>query len=174
MLVEAGIPTVCGSTGWLENFESIASKVKGNGGSFFYASNYSIGMNLIFRLTEYAAKFMNNYPEYEVDIEEIHHTEKKDMPSGTAITLVEKLIKNLDRKKSWVLNETAKDSEIAIAAVREPNVPGTHNITFRSAIDTIELSHTAHSRLGFAHGAIVAGEWLLGKKGVYGMDDLLK
>ena len=173
-LISAGIPTVCGSTGWLAHWNEIAHLVKEKNGSFFYASNYSMGMNLLFKLTELAGRFMNELPDYDIDIEEIHHTEKKDIPSGTAITLAEKLIHEVSRKTSWVANEKASSEQLKISALREPGVPGTHTITFSSAIDTIEMSHTAHSRMGFADGAVRAGEWLLGKKGIYTMDDFLK
>jgi 4-hydroxy-tetrahydrodipicolinate reductase len=130
-------------------------------------------MNLLFHLTEVAARFMKNHPEYDISIEEIHHTEKKDMPSGTAITLAERLMRQLPDKKTWQLNEESREDSIGISALRQPNVPGTHTVSFSSAIDTIQLSHTAHSRMGFAQGAVRAGEWLLGKKGVFSMEDLL-
>ncbi len=172
-LIESGIPIVCGSTGWLDHWDIITEKVKEKNGTFFYASNFSLGMNLMFHLTEIAAKFMNELPDYDVEIEEIHHLEKQDKPSGTAITLAQKLISGLDRKKSWVLDRGTKPDEIEISAIREPDVPGTHTVSFSSSVDTIELSHTAHSRTGFATGAVKAGEWLLGKKGVFTMEDLL-
>jgi 4-hydroxy-tetrahydrodipicolinate reductase len=116
---------------------------------------------------------LNLHPDYEVSIEEIHHTEKKDMPSGTAITLAERIMRSMKAKKSWVLNEDSTPNSIGILAQRQPNVPGTHVVSFSSPIDTIQLSHTAHSRLGFASGAVQAGEWLLGKNGVFSMEDLL-
>jgi 4-hydroxy-tetrahydrodipicolinate reductase len=173
MLLEAGIPVVCGSTGWLDQWERISGIAKANNGSFFYASNFSLGMNLLFKLVQDASRFMDAFPEYEVDIEEIHHTEKKDMPSGTAITLAERILAEMKRKKSWELNANSTESTIGVNAIRQPDVPGTHTVAFRSAIDTIELSHTAHSRMGFAQGAVKAGEWLLGRKGVFTMNDLL-
>ncbi|HPI10179.1 MAG TPA: 4-hydroxy-tetrahydrodipicolinate reductase [Catalimonadaceae bacterium] len=173
-LISAGIPTVCGSTGWLSQWNEIAHLVKEKNGSFFYASNFSMGMNLLFKLAELAGRFMNELPDYDIDIAEIHHTEKKDIPSGTAITLAEKLIHEVTRKTAWVVNDKPEAGQIQISALREPSVPGTHTITFSSAIDTIEMSHTAHSRMGFADGAVRAGEWLLGKKGIHSMDDFLK
>jgi len=172
-LIESGIPIVCGSTGWLENWDSISAKVKAAKGSFFYASNFSLGMNLMFHLTEIAAKFINELPDYDVDIEEIHHLQKQDKPSGTAITLAQKLIAGMERKKSWVLDKRTNSEEIEITSIRTPDVPGTHTVSFSSSVDTIQLSHTAHSRMGFASGAVKAGEWILGKKGVFTMEDLL-
>jgi len=170
-LIEAGIPIVCGSTGWLAQWEEISSMVNEKKGTLFYASNYSMGMNLLFNLAELAGKYLDQLPEYEVEIEEIHHTEKKDKPSGTAITLAEILLKEITRKKSWVLDMPSEETTIGVSAVREEDVPGTHTITFSSSADTIQMSHTAHSRLGFASGAVLAGEWLLGKHGIFGMKD---
>lgn len=173
VLLSNGIPVVCGSTGWLERWEEITQLTREKKGSLFYASNYSMGMNLMFQLTSLAARFLDQLTEYEVDIEEIHHTEKKDMPSGTAITLANHLLKNLKRKSNWKLNEASRGNQIGITCLREPHVPGTHIVHFQSPNDTIEITHTAHSRQGFALGALMAGEWLLGKKGVFGMEDLI-
>ncbi|HRH36031.1 MAG TPA: 4-hydroxy-tetrahydrodipicolinate reductase [Catalimonadaceae bacterium] len=173
ILIQSGIPVVCGSTGWMESWDHISDLAKLQKGSLFYASNFSMGMNLMFKLTEVAARFMNHLKEYEVQVEEIHHIEKKDMPSGTALTLTNRLIANMDHKKIWELNAPSSGNKIGISCLREPNVPGTHLVTFSSAIDTIEISHTAHSRNGFAAGALMAGEWLLTKKGVFGMEDLI-
>ena len=131
-------------------------------------------MNLMFYLTEIAGKFMNQLPEYDVAIEEIHHLEKKDKPSGTAITLAQILLNQLNRKKDWVLERNGNPESIEISAIRGPDVPGTHTVTFSSAVDTLEITHTAHSRMGFALGAIYAGEWLQGRTGVFNMGDLLK
>lgn len=172
-LIESGIPTVSGSTGWLQHFAQIEALVKLENGSFFYASNYSVGMNLTFKLVELAAQFLNHHPLYEVGIEEIHHTEKKDKPSGTAITLATKLIEKLDRKADWKLDQPSDNQSIGIKSIREEHVPGTHNIRFHSEIDDIEIRHTAHNRMGFALGAVLAAEWLVGKKGVFGMEDLI-
>lgn len=172
-LISAGVPVVAGSTGWLDDWDSVLKLVDEKKGAFFYASNFSLGMNLLFHLAGIAARFMQAHPEYDASIEEIHHTEKKDMPSGTAITLAERLIREMPRKKSWKLNVESEDDIIGISAIRQSNVPGTHTVTFSSAIDTIQLSHTAHSRLGFAMGAVRAGEWLQGKTGVFSMEDLL-
>lgn len=173
-LLSAGVPVVSGSTGWLNEWEEIRRHALESNGALFYSSNFSIGMNLLFHLTEVTARFMNFHPEYDIGIEEIHHTEKKDIPSGTAITLAERLIRHIRHKKTWKVNEESQGEVIGISARRQPAVPGTHTVSFRSAIDTIELSHTAHSRLGFARGAVLAGEWLAGKTGVFSMEDLLK
>lgn len=173
-LLSAGVPVVSGSTGWLNEWDAISRLALETKGALFYSSNFSVGMNLLFHLTEMAARFMNHHPEYDIGIEEIHHTEKKDIPSGTAITLAERLIRHIAHKKTWKLNEESHGEAIGISAIRQPAVPGTHTVSFRSAIDTIELSHTAHSRMGFARGAVQAGEWLAGKKGIFSMEDMLK
>ena len=174
LLLEAGIPIVCGSTGWLDNWKEVEALVHSAGGSLFYASNYSLGMNLMFKWAEVAGQFLNSLPEYEVDIEEIHHTEKRDIPSGTAITLAEILLAQLSRKTNWELSPNPAKDAIGITAIREPDVPGTHTVTFTSVVDTLQMTHTAHSRNGFALGAIRAGEWLMGKKGVFSMEDFLE
>jgi 4-hydroxy-tetrahydrodipicolinate reductase len=179
-----GWPVVCGTTGWLNHRTEIEQAVRDRRTAFFYASNYSIGVNLFFRLNKVLARFMNRYPSYHVSMTEIHHTEKKDAPSGTAITLAEGLLENLSQKSRWAVSETDKPTTadsgqgdladaIVIAAQREGNVPGTHVVRFESDVDRIEISHVAHSRQGFALGAVVAAEWLAGRQGVFGMDDLL-
>lgn len=174
-LLDAGIPTVCGSTGWTDKLPEIRKRVEKENLSFFYAPNYSIGMNFFFQLAEQAGRFLEQHPEYEIHIEETHHTEKKDIPSGTAISIAERLIKLVSRKTNWKLGPAKPNKDaIIIDANRTSNIPGTHSLSFSSAIDTIELCHTAHSRMGFAHGAVLAGEWLLGKKGFFGMEDLLQ
>ena len=174
LLMGENIPTVCGSTGWLDHWGQVEALVKLNKGAFFYASNFSMGMNLMFKLTDLAAKFMNQLKEYEVEIEEIHHLEKKDIPSGTAITLAQHITTGLDRKNQFVVNREAAEGEIHVKATRQPDVPGTHRVIWNSAIDTIEICHTAHNREGFATGAVLAAEWLQGKTGVFTMEDLLK
>jgi 4-hydroxy-tetrahydrodipicolinate reductase len=168
-----GIPVVCGTTGWLDHRPEIEQLCKDTKGAFFYASNYSIGVNIFFCLNEKLAEVMKQFPEYRADIEEIHHTEKKDSPSGTAITLAEGLLENYPAKKSWVNHPSPNAAELSILSKRIPNVPGTHTIHYTSAIDTIEITHTAHSREGFASGAVLAAEFLHGKQGVFGMNDLL-
>jgi 4-hydroxy-tetrahydrodipicolinate reductase len=174
---EQVVPVVCGTTGWLDKYdEVIAQCVKANG-TFFYASNYSIGVNIFFEINRRLASMMNNYDMYDVKMEEIHHTQKLDAPSGTAITLAQGIIENIERKTKWVNNpentEGVNKNEINITAKRIDPAPGTHIITYDSPIDSIEITHTAHSREGFATGAVVAAEWLAGKKGVFSMKDML-
>ncbi|MBW8358309.1 MAG: 4-hydroxy-tetrahydrodipicolinate reductase [Weeksellaceae bacterium] len=166
------IPVVCGTTGWLSqkpDIESIAGK---NSTAFLYGSNFSLGVNLFFALNEKLASLMNKFDEYGVQLEEIHHTHKKDAPSGTAITLAEGIIANDERFDAWKLEET-KDRELGIFAIREDEVPGTHKVFYRSDVDEIEIRHTAFSRNGFAQGAVIAAEWIIGKKGNFSMKDVL-
>lgn len=172
--IEKGIPVVSGTTGWLEKKAEIEKLCISKNGGFFYASNYSVGVNLFFHFNKILSKIMNGYPNYEVSMEEIHHTEKKDAPSGTAITLAEGIIENHSGIKSWINEAKASDDQLAIISKRIQNVPGTHTVFYNSPIDTIEIKHTAHSREGFAEGAVIAAEWLVGKTGVFGMDDMLK
>jgi 4-hydroxy-tetrahydrodipicolinate reductase len=171
--LKRGIPVVCGTTGWLTKKDEIHHLCESFHGTFFYASNYSMGVNLFFKLNEYLARMMNAFPAYEISIDEVHHTEKKDAPSGTAISLAEGIIKNIDRKKKWTSGAESPDA-IPIQSFRIDQVPGTHVVKYASAIDDLELRHTAHSREGFAKGAVLVAEWLPGKKGVLGMDDYLK
>lgn len=168
------IPVVSGTTGWTEKIQAIRALCDEHKGAFFYASNYSIGVNLFFVLNEYLASLMRNYPEYKVSLEEIHHTEKKDAPSGTAITLAEGILPNYPAKKIWTNSDSGKEDELPILSFREPEVPGTHRVIYQSLIDSIEIKHTAFSREGFAKGALLAAEWLPGKQGLFGMRDLLK
>jgi len=172
--LENNIPVVSGTTGWLDKKPAIEKLCKEKNSAFFYASNYSVGVNLFFHLNKILAKIMNNYPEYEVSTEEIHHTQKRDAPSGTAITLAEGIITNITRKGKWVNNKSSVENELEIISKRIDPYPGTHTINYHSNVDSIEIKHTANSREGFAEGAVVAAEWLYGKKGVFGMDDLLK
>jgi 4-hydroxy-tetrahydrodipicolinate reductase len=169
------IPVISGTTGWLERKPEIEQLALSKGGSFFYASNYSIGVNIFFRLNNYLAKIMEGQPDYKVKIEEIHHTEKKDAPSGTAITLAETIINKIDRIKRWDLNTDMVNSEhsLPITAIREDPAPGTHTVTYCSDIDDIEIKHTAHSRKGFALGAVLVAEWIKDRKGILSMDDFL-
>ncbi|TAE40278.1 MAG: 4-hydroxy-tetrahydrodipicolinate reductase [Runella slithyformis] len=170
----AGVPTVCGTTGWLQHRPEIESLCAENAAAFFYASNYSIGVHLFFRLNQYLAKIVAPYQStYDVSMTEIHHTEKKDAPSGTAITLAEGIFAEFPAKKTWVNQAEATENELPIVSLREGNVPGTHVVRYESAVDTLEIQHVAHSRDGFALGAVVAAEWLKGRQGVFGMDDLL-
>lgn len=168
-----GIPTVCGTTGWLDHRPEIEALCAKTDGAFFYASNYSIGVNLFFRMNKILAKLISPYPEYTVSMTEIHHIHKKDAPSGTAITLAEGILAENARLSGWGLEEGDGKTRLPIGAVREGEVPGTHVVTYDSDVDSIEIKHTAHSREGFALGAVVAAEWLAGKKGIFGMDDLL-
>jgi len=166
-----GIPVISGTTGWLSDYPKMVALCEDKNGSFIYGSNFSLGVNVFFELNEYLAKMMANLKQYNVSMEEIHHTQKLDAPSGTAITLAEGVIKNTDYS-NWTL-ETPNSNEIHIEAKRIENVPGTHSIFYDSEVDQIEIKHTAHSREGFALGAVVAAEWLVGKKGVFTMKDVL-
>ena len=171
---DAGIPVVCGTTGWLEHFEQIKSDCENKNATLLYASNFSIGVNLFFELNKKLAQLMSNRSEYECTIEEIHHTAKKDAPSGTAITIAENIIAFNPNKKNWVLGETDDKNSLSITSKRIDPAPGTHIVSYNSVIDNIEIKHTAHNRIGFATGAVLAAEFVLGKKGVYGMGDVLK
>ncbi len=177
--IAAGVPIICGTTGWLKHFDHIAALTKAQNSSFFYASNYSIGVNIFFEINKRLAEMMNTQPQYDVKMEEIHHTQKLDAPSGTAITLAEGIFQNIDRKTNWVCapenssNTEGSEKDIIITAKRIDPAPGTHTVTYDSPIDTIEITHTAHSREGFATGAVLAAEWLYGKKGVFSMKDML-
>lgn len=168
---ELNIPVVSGTTGWLEHYDEIIKICEQRNGSFLYASNFSVGVNLFFNLNRYLAKLMQPWDEYKVSIEEIHHTEKKDAPSGTAITIAEGIIEN-SAKKTWNLDAKSEE-EINIAAKRIADVKGTHIVSYDSEIDKIEIKHEAHSRDGFAIGAIIAAQWLQNKKGVHTMKDVL-
>jgi len=169
--LEKGIPVISGTTGWLADYQKMVDLCQKNNGSFIYASNFSLGVNVFFELNDYLAKMMANLEQYQVSMEEIHHTQKLDAPSGTAITLAEGIIKNTNYSQ-WTL-ENPKANEIQIEAKRIENVPGTHSIFYDSTVDQIEIKHTARSREGFALGAVVAAEWLVGKKGVFSMKDVL-
>ena len=169
----SNIPVVSGTTGWLsEGFDELKKIAESGKGGFFYASNFSIGVNLFFDLNRKLAKLMNDRSEYQISMSETHHTEKKDAPSGTAITLAEGIIDELDRKDGWKLDEGSKE-KIGITAKRIEGVPGTHEVEYRSNIDRITISHEAFSRKGFALGAISAAEFMVGKTGFYTMQDLL-
>jgi 4-hydroxy-tetrahydrodipicolinate reductase len=172
--IENGIPVASGTTGWLERKPEIETLCKTKGGTFFYASNYSVGVNLFFHLNKYLAKIMNAHPEYSISTTEIHHTAKKDAPSGTGITIAEGILENISRKKKWVNSESPNADELSIVSKRIDPYPGEHTITYSSPIDNIEITHTAHSREGFATGAVMAAEFIANKKGIFGMDDMLK
>ena len=166
------IPVISGTTGWLEHYSKMVQLCEDKQGAFIYASNFSLGVNIFFELNTYLAKIMSQFNQYSTSIEEIHHTQKLDAPSGTAITLAESIINNSDYS-SWALNEAKNPDELIIKAERIPNVPGTHTITYESIVDTIEIKHEAHNREGFALGAVIAAEWIVGKKGVFSMKDVL-
>ncbi|MHA7058003.1 4-hydroxy-tetrahydrodipicolinate reductase [Aquimarina sp. M1] len=167
----SGVPIVSGTTGWLDHYDHIISLCNEKKGGFIYASNYSLGVNLFFELNKKLAKMMSSVEGYDIQMEEIHHTQKLDAPSGTAITLAEGIIENTD-KGGWLLDQ-GDEKNISIVAKRIENVPGTHTVTYTSEVDDIEIKHTAHNRRGFALGAVVAAEWLYGKTGVFGMKDVL-
>lgn len=170
----AGVPVVSGTTGWLDRISEIKDKCANEGKTFFYASNFSIGVNLFFALNKQLAKMMNGFPGYEVTMTETHHIHKLDAPSGTAITLAEGILENIDRKERWTLEIAEKPTDLPIHAIREGEVPGIHEITYESDVDTISIKHDAKSRAGFALGAVVAAEFTAGKKGFLGMEDMLK
>jgi 4-hydroxy-tetrahydrodipicolinate reductase len=168
------IPVVSGTTGWLDRKPEIEKHCLAVNSAFFYASNYSLGVNIFFKVNEFLAKVMSSFPEYEVSMDEVHHTEKKDAPSGTAITLAEGVIKHINRKKNWVNEDSENPDELSIKSFRIDDIPGTHIVKYSSSIDDIDIKHTAHSREGFAKGAVLVAEWLKDKKGVLNMDDFLK
>ncbi len=172
--LEAGVAVVSGTTGWLEHFEQIKELCAQKDGAFFYASNYSLGVNLMFRLSAQLASMINKVDGYAVEIEEVHHIHKLDAPSGTAITLAEGIIDQLESKSGWVNDEEPAAAQIEIKSKRVGETPGIHTVTYNSDEDTIELKHTIKSRRALAMGAVVAAEFLAGKKGIYSMDDLLK
>jgi 4-hydroxy-tetrahydrodipicolinate reductase len=167
-----GIPVISGTTGWLQDYNKMVALCEEKNGAFIYGSNFSLGVNLFFELNNYLAKMMSKFNQYKVTMEEIHHTQKLDAPSGTAISLAKGVIEN-SNYCNWTL-ENPKENEIQIDAKRIENVPGTHSIFYTSEVDTIEIKHTAHNRDGFALGSLIAAEWLVGKKGVFTMKDVLE
>ncbi len=171
--IEAGTPVVCGTTAWLDRYEEVFRPCEEKNGAFFYASNYSVGVNIFFKINRELARLMNKFSGYDVTIEEVHHTQKKDAPSGTAITLAEGILSELDRKESWICGTTTEPSQLEIGAIRRSVVPGRHTVTYESTADVITIDHNAKSRQGFALGAVAAAEFLCGKKGIYSMDDLM-
>ncbi len=167
-----GVPVISGTTGWLAKYEDAVNLCKKEKGAFIYASNYSLGVNIFFELNKQLAKMMENLEDYDISMEEIHHTKKLDAPSGTAITLAEGIIDNSSKEK-WELDHKTSENNIPIVAKRIPEVPGTHTVWYNSEVDSIEIKHTAHNRKGFALGAVVAAEWILDKTGVFSMKDVL-
>ncbi len=171
---DAGVAVVSGTTGWNEHLSEIKAEIKKNNYTLFWSSNFSLGVNVFMAVNKYLAKLMNQFPDYNVEMTEVHHTQKLDAPSGTAITLAEGILENLDRKTSWVKETETQADQLAIKSIREGQVPGIHTIRYESAVDSIEITHDAKSREGFALGAVVAAEFTAGKKGFLGMGDLLK
>lgn len=171
--MEAGVPVICGSTGWNERLYLAKEKCVVTNTAFLQASNFSIGVNIFFEINKQLASLMNDWPEYEVTIEETHHTAKMDAPSGTAITIAEQIVENLKRKKHWKLDAATQEDIIPITAHRIAEVPGTHNVKYSSDIDDIEIIHTARSREGFALGAVLAAEFIQHRKGIFTMQDVL-
>lgn len=170
---EAGVPVVSGTTAWLEKLPEVHEKIKEQNATLFYAPNFSVGVNIFFKINKVLAKLMNNHPNYNVDLEEIHHVQKLDSPSGTAIKTAEIILEELDGKTSWKEGDKTSKGELQIVAKRVEGVSGTHSVFYQSTEDTIELKHTAHSRKGFALGSVLAAEWVLDKKGFFGMEDML-
>lgn len=168
----ANVPVVSGTTGWLDRYDEMVSLCTAKKGAFLSSSNFSLGVNIFFELNEYLAKMMSKFDAYKVEMEEIHHTQKLDAPSGTAISLAKGIIKN-SSYTNWTL-EKPEPKQIHIEAVRIENIPGTHTVTYNSAVDVIEIKHTAHNRDGFALGAVIAAEWIVGKQGVFTMKDVLE
>ena len=167
------IPVVCGSTGWTERLGELNNYCSSQQGSFIYASNFSVGVNIFFELNKKLAALIADYPEYDVSLEEIHHTQKKDAPSGTAITLAEQVLEKINQKKNWVNKAAVQLSELSIISKREDPAPGTHQVKYSSTIDDITIIHTAHNRQGFALGAVIAAEFIRDKTGVFSMNDVL-
>ena len=170
---EAGVAVVSGTTGWADQQEKVKADVLKNGYTLFWSSNFSLGVNIFMAVNKYLAKIMNQFPEYNVEMTEVHHTQKLDAPSGTAITLAEGILDNIDRKTGWVKEIQQNDNELVIKSIREGQVPGIHTIRYESFADIIEITHDAKSREGFALGAVLAAEFTCGKKGFLGMNDML-
>jgi 4-hydroxy-tetrahydrodipicolinate reductase len=171
--LDAGLPVVSGSTGWLSRLDSIKQKCKEVNGSFLYASNYSIGVNIFFAVNERLAELMSAHPQYDVTIKEIHHTQKLDAPSGTAISLADQVLAYSESKEQWKNQPSANSSDLYIESQRIDPAPGTHHVKYESSVDTIEIIHTAHNRQGFASGAVLAAEYIAGRKGIFTMKDVL-
>jgi 4-hydroxy-tetrahydrodipicolinate reductase len=170
----AGVPVVSGTTGWTEELPALKAEIEKGGYTLFWASNFSLGVNIFMKVNRYLAGIMNQFPDYDVEMTETHHTQKLDAPSGTAITLAEGILEKITRKNKWVTENAENPSELAIKSIREGQIPGTHTIRYNSAVDNITITHEAYSREGFALGAVIAAEFTAGKKGFLGMDDLLR
>lgn len=171
--LQAGVPVVCGSTGWLDQLE-VAKKIAADHKTgLIVASNFSVGVNIFFEVNKRLAQLMNGQPQYEISLHEVHHTQKKDAPSGTAITLAEQILEAIPRKTQWVNEATTNSALLPITSERTDPAPGTHHVKYSSAIDAIEIIHTAHNRSGFAMGAVLAAEFIVGKEGFFGMKEVL-
>ncbi|RYZ26880.1 MAG: 4-hydroxy-tetrahydrodipicolinate reductase [Chitinophagaceae bacterium] len=171
--LDYGVPVVSGSTGWNSKLVEAKEICRVKNGAFLHASNFSVGVNIFFQVNKLLAKLMASQPDYDVSLKEIHHTQKLDAPSGTAVTLAEQVLENVDRKKAWVNNTSSSPEELSIISERIDPAPGTHYVKYTSEVDDIEIIHTAHSRKGFALGAVLAAEFIAGKKGLFNMDDVL-
>lgn len=172
--IECGVPVVSGTTGWTERLEELKALCRERGGAFFYASNFCLGVNLLFRLNRRLARMMNRFGQYDATIEEVHHTQKKDAPSGTAITLAEGILAEVERKREWVNCSSSDEKQLVITSLREGMIPGIHTVTYESEDDLLQLRHEIKNRRTLAQGAVVAAEFLCGRQGVYSMDDLLR
>lgn len=172
--LENSIPVISGTTGWLAKYNAIQSVCLENNGTFLHASNFSLGVNIFFKLNHWLAGVLNNFPDYAVTMEEVHHVQKKDKPSGTAITLAENIINAHDSYNGWTLDEQPAKGKIKIDSIRKDEVPGTHTVFYHGAVDQIALTHTADSRTGFALGAVLVAEWIKDKKGVFTMNDFIR
>jgi len=171
--INFGVPTVSGSTGWNNKIDEAKSLCQQKDGSFLHTSNFSIGVNIFFEVNKLLAKLMASHAEYDVTMKEIHHTQKKDAPSGTAVTLAEQILSNLPRKKNWINQSSQNKEQLSIISERIDPAPGTHEVKYSSEVDDIEIIHTAHSRKGFALGAVLAAEFIAHRKGVFSMKDVL-
>jgi 4-hydroxy-tetrahydrodipicolinate reductase len=171
---EAGVPVVSGTTGWLDRKTEVENVCSANDGCFFYASNFSLGVNIFFAINKYLAGIMNDFPQYNVTMTEVHHTQKLDAPSGTAISLANDIIATNNTKTSWTIDKQCSNNELYINPIREGVVPGIHAVKYNSEADFIEITHSAYSRKGFALGAVLAAEFCVGRKGIFSMSDLLK
>ena len=172
--LQQGVAVIAGTTGWLDRKEEIEQYCREKNGTFFYSTNFSLSVHILFKLNSLLAKYMDRSPDYEVSIEETHHTTKKDQPSGTAIQLADGIIQNLSRKKRWVNTSTQEADAIPIISHRIPESAGTHVVQYEPKLDTLEIKHIAHSRESFAQGVLLVAEWIQGKKGVLDMDDFIK
>lgn len=171
---DVNVPVVCGSTGWLSQLQNVQDYCNQKNGSLLYASNFSVGVNIFFELNKKLAQLMSKQPSYQVSVEEIHHTQKKDAPSGTAITIAEDIMQHLTQKTTWINEPTQNNHELSIISKRIDPAPGTHTVKYSSSIDDIEITHTAHNRQGFALGAVIASEFIFGKKGIFTMQEVLQ